>query len=92
MEKQLSNDIIEALEKDLKPIEYTNLKLLQEYDDSKDYISYFCSLNDGDDSQLADRYYERYKLYATDEIKKKHNMTEIMGTLVNEKRKRNIAT
>lgn len=63
----------------------TDITFLQNFDETKDYVEVFCGLdNDSDDnsSQLDDRYYARYKQYATDEVKARFNISSLLSELV----------
>lgn len=63
----------------------TNIASLKIFDTAKDYVEVFCGLdNDSKDnsSQLDDRYYARYKQYATDEVKARFNISSLLSELV----------
>ena len=63
----------------------TNIASLKIFDTAKDYVEVFCGLdNDSKDnsSQLDDRYYARYKQYATDEVKARFNISALLSELV----------
>lgn len=82
---QFSDEIIGAVYNSFCSTYETNITSLQNYDVAKDYVEVFCGLdNDSDDnsSQLDDRYYARYKQYATDEVKARFNISSLLSELV----------
>ena len=82
---QFSDEIIGAVRDAFCFTYKTNIDSLQNFDAAKDYVEVFCGLdNDSKDnsSQLDDRYYARYKQYATDEVKARFNISSLLSELV----------
>lgn len=82
---QFSDVVIDAVHDTFCSTYKTNITSLQNFDATKDYVKVFCGLdNDSKDnsSQLDDRYYARYKQYATDKVKARFNISSLLSELV----------
>ena len=62
----------------------TNIDSLNQYDEANDYIKEYCTLdNHADDgSEQADKFYQRYLQYATEENKKRFNVHKLLKDIV----------
>lgn len=62
----------------------TNINALKSFDASKDYIALFCSLDNknGVNSQMDDRYYERYLQFADNVCRERFNISNAIGEIV----------
>lgn len=62
----------------------TNINALKSFDASKDYITLFCSLDNknGANSQMDDRYYERYLQFADNACRERFNISNAIGEIV----------
>ena len=88
MGNQLSDGRIEQIKNVFNTTYKTNIASLQKYDATKDYVEIFNGLdNDSHDnsSQLDDRYYARYKQYATEEIRSRFNISVLLSDFVSKK-------
>lgn len=76
----------ERIEKQLKIDIFTNYSILKTFQDNRDYIEYFCTLDNGteDKNGLDDKYYERYLQYATEEHKSRFDILGALKVLVEE--------
>lgn len=62
----------------------TNINALKSFDASKDYIALFCSLDNknGANSQIDDRYYERYLQFADNACIERFDISKTIGEIV----------
>ena len=62
----------------------TNINALKSFDASKDYIALFCSLDNknGANSQIDDRYYERYLQFADNACRERFDISKTIGEIV----------
>lgn len=62
----------------------TNINALKSFDASKDYIALFCSLDNknGANSQMDDRYYERYLQFADNVCRERFDISKTIGEIV----------
>ena len=62
----------------------TNINALKSFDASKDYIALFCSLDNknGANSQMDDRYYERYLQFADNACRERFDISKTIGEIV----------
>lgn len=82
---QISDEVMGAVYDSFCSTYKTNITSLQNFDVAKDYVEIFCGLDNASDdnrSQLDDRYYARYKQYATDELKARFNISALLSELV----------
>ncbi len=87
LEEQISDDLMDAIREDFSTEYNTCVVSLQQFDATKDYVKEYCKRDNRSGktkTEFDDRYYERFKKYATDSVVAKYDIDGILKEMVKE--------